>query len=219
MEISNKTLAMFLVAAIVVSIAGTIISLNKLGQLGAPITGYATSGTGNVSLNVQSSLSITTADDNNIDFGACTPQSGTDTVITSEANGGGTANICSAFVADEILVRNDGNVDANVTINASDCGQASGTGCTFLPSSSGTSWIAYKITNASSASYSGGCIGTYQSSYTNITNTTKNWLPACDKLQADATYNSFEFDVQINVPYDAQPGADYVLFTFQAQQA
>ncbi len=214
MDVSNKTLAMFLVAAIVVSIAGTIISLNKLGEVS--YTGYALTDTGQVNISVGTTLSITTQDDNTIDFGTCTPQGGTDVVISSEvANGDATYGICSGFTPDEILVRNDGNVNANVTINASDWGEAHGG--TFLPSSSGNSWIAYKITNASSAGgYNGGCVGNYQSTYTNITNTYNSNMLGCDNLSAHATDNSFEFDVEILVPNDAQSTTSSLTLTFIA---
>ena len=72
MDISNKTLAMFLVAAIVVSIAGTTISLNRLGDISTSPTGFATSGVGNVSLNVNTDLSIV-LDEAWINFGDCVP--------------------------------------------------------------------------------------------------------------------------------------------------
>jgi len=61
MEETNKTLALLLVAAIVVSLGGTIVSLNKLGQiqLGA-LTGRATdTSPGYVQLNVTSETTIT----------------------------------------------------------------------------------------------------------------------------------------------------------------
>lgn len=217
MEISNKTLAMFLLAAIVISIAGTIFSIDRLNSISS-ITGYATTETGNVTLNVGSVLSITTADDNLIDFGTCTPVGGTDATITSEvANGGLSPNdICSAFTADEILIRNDGNVDANVTINASDYGDVhSGT---FLDTARDVSWIAYKITNDSSnPSYGGGCNGSYQSAYVNITNSANSYLLGCDDLRFGSENNSIEFDIQIMVPYDYSGGTDDVVFTFVAQ--
>ena len=49
MEINNRALVLFLVAAIVVSLAGTIISLNKLGTL-RYTTGLAASDTATATL-------------------------------------------------------------------------------------------------------------------------------------------------------------------------
>ena len=55
LEMSNKTIAIFLLAAIFISIVGTIVSLTKLGTL--THTGYAT-GTGKTELNLSSTTSI-----------------------------------------------------------------------------------------------------------------------------------------------------------------
>ena len=208
MDISNKTLAIFLVAAIVVSVAGTMISLNKLQSVS--YTGFATTATGNVSVNIQSQLSITTSDGNTINFGQCTPQSGSDTTINSETQ----PSICeSGTYPKYILVRNDGNVDANVTVQFSKVGKAqSGT---FLDSTESTSSIAYKVVNDSSASYSGGCIGSYPSSYTTVS-TANSEIQGCTDLKYGDTYNSFETAVQIVVPYDAPVGSDSVILTYTA---
>lgn len=59
-EISNRTLATLLVAAIVISLSGTIVSLNKLSDyvpLSGP-TGRAPSDTGTTSVTVQQAVSI-----------------------------------------------------------------------------------------------------------------------------------------------------------------
>ena len=67
MEISNKTLALLLVAAIVVSIGGTLISLNNVNQ---GITGHVTSNaTGTTSVNV-GAVTTLRFDISSVDFGA-----------------------------------------------------------------------------------------------------------------------------------------------------
>ena len=76
-QISNKTLTFLLLIAIVVSIAGTIISINRINQLisQAPvITAMAASpsGTGMVNVSVAALTSIT-ATDTIIQFGSCSP--------------------------------------------------------------------------------------------------------------------------------------------------
>ncbi len=215
MDISNKTLAMFLVAAIVVSVAGTIVSLNKLDSVS--YTGFATSMTGNVSVTVASQLSITTADSDTINFGSCTPQSGADSVINSEDTQD-TPSVCTGFSATNISVRNDGNVNANVTINASDRGEAHGG--TFINGASDNSWVAYKTVNQSGhGSYAGGCMSSVQSSYTNITATYNTWMKACENLAYGPTYNSIDTHVQIMIPSDAVVGSDQLVLTFYAQNA
>ncbi|MBN1156996.1 hypothetical protein JXA85_05235, partial [Candidatus Woesearchaeota archaeon] len=115
-EISNRALAVLLVAAITISLGGTILSLNKLGGLRMaekemPITGRALTEEGYVNLSISSGISITTTDNNRIDFGSCAPQGGVFTEITSMAN----ASICDGAVnvtgSKNITVRNNGNVN------------------------------------------------------------------------------------------------------------
>lgn len=213
MDISNRALAMFLLAAIVVSLAGTIISLNKLE--GTSTTGFATSGTGNVSLNIQSQLSITTADSALINFGACTPLSGTEAVVAS--TGGANTSICGGFAVggadSNISVRNDGNVNANVTIKPDKLGKAQGG--TFLDSTSGTSAIAYKTVGGGISPYANGCQSGLVSSYKNFTSTSTA-VAACANLTSGATANSFLTHLQIIVPYDVATGQQDVTLTYTA---
>ena len=60
-EVSNLTLALVVVSAILISVVGTLMSLNKLDQLGG-ITGMAVSGTGVANLTVSSAAAITLND-------------------------------------------------------------------------------------------------------------------------------------------------------------
>ncbi len=222
MDVSNKTLAMFLVAAIVVSIGGTIISLNVIQERQQGITGFATSDTGNVSLSIGTVLSITTSDSSLINFGACSPAGGTNPIIDSETvDGDGATDTCPNYNAiSNLTVRNDGNVYANVSINSSKHGDE-GSGAThFLDTPGNMAKLSYKITNHSTyGAYKGGCIsGAYQSSWLNITSTNydSNML-ACDNLSFDLTDNSFAFDVQIKVPSSYSGGQDDVIITFEAR--
>ena len=73
-EISNKTLAFLLVGAIVISLGGTLISMNKLSDMAAA-TGLISSDktNGTVTLNVTTSIAINVTDDainlGQLDFG------------------------------------------------------------------------------------------------------------------------------------------------------
>ena len=217
MDISNRALAMFLLAAIVVSLAGTIISLNKLD--GATTTGFATSGTGNVTVDVQNALSITTADANTINFGACTPASGAVTVINSEGTVN-TTTICPSFavggVDSNITVRNDGNIYANVTVKPDKLGGAQGgSDGSFLNSTSGTSEIAYKTIGGGIGSNGNGCAGTLQAAYSNFTSTSAE-ANACTNLTFGATNNSIITHLEIVVPYDVGAGQQDVVLTYTA---
>ncbi|MBN1156715.1 hypothetical protein JXA85_03805, partial [Candidatus Woesearchaeota archaeon] len=109
-EISNRAIAILIVTSIMISLAGTIISMSKLGSMEI-ITGMASTDAGYINLSIASGISITTTDNNRIDFGSCTPQGGVFTEITSLAN----ASICDGAVnvtgSKNITVRNNGNVN------------------------------------------------------------------------------------------------------------
>ena len=212
MDISNKTLALLLLAAMVVSLGGTIISVSQISDLQ---TGMATTPTGNVDLNVQGALSITTDDANQINFGDCTPLSGENGVINSE-QGKNTTTVCSGNgnLPSNISVRNNGNVDANVTIQADDVGEAHGG--SFIPSnSSGASELRYKTADSGVSGNQGGCTGTLQTSYTNIT-TAGTEYTGCSVLTPGSTQNSFLTNIELVVPFDATPGSSSVTLTFTA---
>lgn len=138
-DISNRTLAILMVAAILVSLGGLFISLDRLAklQVGAPpaITGFAGTGTGRANVSIQSILSITLADDSRIDFGACTVNPGNDIILESNwtcsgdaancdtmnttVGNGGCARVAGMGLApDNITIRNDGNEFANVTFTS-----------------------------------------------------------------------------------------------------
>ena len=73
-DISNRTLAIMMVVAILVSLGGLFMSLDRLSKLqaGVPpgITTFATSGPGRANVTIAAVLSII-LDDNKIDFGHC----------------------------------------------------------------------------------------------------------------------------------------------------
>ena len=68
-KISNKTIVLLLALAIVISLGGTFISLNKLSKLGVPlITGMGSSGSGRVNLSIEQAISIKVL--GNVSFGS-----------------------------------------------------------------------------------------------------------------------------------------------------
>lgn len=192
MDISNRALGLLLVAAIVISIGGTVISLNKLD--GFSTTGFATNPNGTVSLTVGDTESIILTD-LAIDFGTCTIPPGSSLNLDSyQAQGGVNNSACTATSGfpDKLVVKNNGNVDTNVTITSNV------TGTDFF--NDGTnSWIAYKGTNVGA-----GCTGTLVSAYTNITSTSD--LAFCDRLQADTVSNSAELYISSHLSQTATTG-------------
>ncbi len=220
-EISNRTLAVLLVAAIIISLGGTILSLNRLmpqraGQ-GMP-TMMASSDAGYVNLSIAAGISITTADNNRINFGSCTPVGGAFNTINSDQGG---ASICTngdvgSTAAKNITIRNNGNVNINVTMTASDVGKAhSGN---FLPGATATSYIAFKPMTTWAGGYALGCYNNtylgYNSTitsghgwndYQNITSTSTKYV-LCGNLTYHATQNSFGVAIMIGMPQDVTTG-------------
>lgn len=208
MDISNKTLALFLVGAIVISLGGTILSLNKLGSLST--TGMVT---GNVSLQIGQTLSITTEDGDAIDFGTCSPSATGVSIINSE-NGEDTATACDPYTGNGIFVRNNGNVNANITISPSAVGAAHGG--SFLDSSSDTSAVAFRTVNEGFSSFQGACTSGLVTSYTNLTQADTAVL-ACGNLGFGSVDNSMEVHLQLYIPSDVPEGDDSIELTFQAE--
>jgi hypothetical protein len=121
-ELSNKTLAFLLIGAIVVSLMGTLISVNKIGKGGHPIiTGQATSGQGTAQIEILSTLAITLVT-SNINFGQCTPGADNTTIFDSNStvsDGTGPSTCSNMQEPQNITVQTIGNIPANITIQSS----------------------------------------------------------------------------------------------------
>ena len=219
MDISNRALAVLLLAAMVVSLGGTIISLNKLGSV--TTTGYATSDVGNVSLTVEGEISLTLDTYNLINFGSCTPTGGAPVVVNSEG-GHATSSVCPGFTVagadSNFSIRNDGNVNINVNITPGNRGEAHGGD--FLESASSSSAIAFRSIAGGSAG-GNGCVSGLVATYTNFT--TANQIRACGNLTAAGvlgpTNDSFTTHIEIVLPHNVPEGEDSVLLTFSASNA
>ncbi|MBU0758410.1 MAG: hypothetical protein KKF44_10155 [Nanoarchaeota archaeon] len=131
-DISNRTLATLLIAAIVITLGGTIMSLNRLSQVGGPsffpVTGRGTTDTGKVNVTIQSSQSIRLMGTTIIDFGAGNVNASDSTCNTNGVNvttvDSGTNELDCWLVSDAVQlvgtdfdVENDGNVDVAVNIS------------------------------------------------------------------------------------------------------
>ncbi|MFP4118546.1 MAG: hypothetical protein ACLFTH_00665 [Candidatus Woesearchaeota archaeon] len=182
MAISNKTLSVLLIAAIVVSVGGTFFSLMMLNTPTGP-TGFNTQEEGEVILNVPESLSIT-LEDSSIDFGDCTPDT-TDTIYVDSFQGAGDVDNsnCSdtGSFPDNMTLVNNGNVDALVNLTTSDNASA-------LFGTTGDNGFAYKVQNQSS---NPGCAGTMQQNYLNFTDPAIGY-DVCSNLTAVSGQNRVE---------------------------
>lgn len=130
-DISNRTLALLLVTAIVISLGTTVYTLNMLGQGASGPTGRASSDTGQVNLTVESTLSIKLNGLNKIDFGSGYVNSscirGTSANLTVDASGYADQGDCwaSQVVAPNeptqpFRIENDGNQNVTLQIRCPD---------------------------------------------------------------------------------------------------
>ena len=140
-EISNKTLALLVLAALAVVVVATGIQLNQLGNLG--LTGKATQDYGDVILTLAGAVNIQVNSSNDtINFGTCTADDNYQWI--SSANATSNTTVCNGPAADRldwIQVDNIGSVDANVTMEG-ECTVAA-----WLPEAGGTANSFQVMTN------------------------------------------------------------------------
>ncbi len=133
-KISNRTIAMLLIATIAIYLGGTFISLNKLADSGYMATGFAggANDTGEVKLNIQSQTDITWVIDS-IEWGTgyvdsacnnCTMYVNGSTNLDATCDG--TVNVCGYDTTCcksfnwsnvSLMLRNQGNQPVSVAMN------------------------------------------------------------------------------------------------------
>ena len=118
-EISNKTLAILLIGAIVISLGGTLISLNRLARIKVPMmTGfYGLSKEAIVQLDIESNVQVNFTTDT-IDWGSGYVSIGEDFCVLNSYDAAIGAN-CTSFTPQTagLILENIGN--RNVTLNIS----------------------------------------------------------------------------------------------------
>ena len=202
MEISNKTLAWLVVAAIAVSIFGTVISLNKLNH-NSELTGFAvsnTTGTANVAISSQTVLRFAVS---SVDFGS------------GQINTSGGYYSCNMSVNDStvgLITKNAGCLQFN---------NNTPTASTFQLQNAGTTYLNVTLNFSQNASgFIGGSVvppsfqfamsnnGTGTSCLSGVTNT--SWT----EVTANITYNvcqnlsyyqnnTLMIGIKVSVPADA----------------
>ena len=204
-EISNKALALLVLAALVVVVAATTIQLNRLNAIG--VTGMPTTDTGTVLLTIQDALAIEVDTDNaEIDFGVCTPQVG-NTIVANSTAGGGHPNCTGDFSSAQFIrVMNVGNVPADVEVRGNLAFD------TFLPTAvSGDSDFEVLFEEETAAD----CVGTLQDTFTRMLTSNMN---ACSNLIVGGAIDMY---AQVTIPPDTQPNTldETNTITFQASSA
>lgn len=203
---SNKTIAILLLAAILISGTATMISISKLHTLRSTITGFATSnvtGFANVSITGVTSIALLDA---SVNFGSCAPASSGWTNVSSNTTSTAICNYPQG-APDFIRIENDGNVYINVTINSS---------LTAAQLIGGTNPAFYYDTENSGGS-NPGCGTDPGAGNGGVCNhagncTTRNWTnfaaantayKACENLTYGDTSNEFDTYMLIQIPFDA----------------
>jgi len=232
-EISNKTLAFLLVGAIVVSLFGTFISLNRLDNIGPSglrqITGmYTDSTTGTVQLNVQGDIAFSVV--NSVNFGDVTPITGTLMNITTDnINAQGQGNDCTTGANCMALeIQNDGNEVINLTFNVST--NAAGLIGGSAPAAPGFYFYA-RNGNRTGVAASPGCTGNMSYGRNNLglgagTNwqsistganysicVTNNTLAFTNGLNFTSGFDMVSIEFNLTIPADAVQGAKTATIT------
>lgn len=194
MEISNKTLALLLVAAVVVSLGGTILSLNRLSRLSVPSTGFVTSsGTTSVDVTTQSSIRFAIS---SVDFGTGsvnTTGGFQNCTLTINSSSTIVKNGCTGFnstnIGDTFILENDGNTNLNVTLNSTKAASA------FI---GGTAPLyKYAVSNNETSSCTGTITG---AGWTDVATTDPN---ICTNLTYNDNADTLRIGINITIPYDA----------------
>jgi hypothetical protein len=117
MEISDQTLIILTVIALITTVGGTVLILQKLGPDVPALTGLASAVTGTVNVTIDPTVSIIlNVDHINFSGGSVVSGSLITELNTTGADGGG-ANPSTFADPGDFLIENNGNVDVNLTIN------------------------------------------------------------------------------------------------------
>ena len=199
-EVSDKTLVVLIIIAIVISFSGTLVSLNRLSQLGIPITGMAGSGTGVANLTIIAGTSIAVSQ--NIIFGAGSVNTSY-AVLESNAsnymatNGTGTWN-WTAYGGQAFVIENDGNtnVSINITTNVSKAKYIGGAN-PFLGAA-----ISYEEGDAACQGVGSGAV---QITVWKEINDTSN-VTICRNLTPTDASDQINISLRLGIPEDAPTG-------------
>jgi len=178
-DFSNKTLAFVLVAALTVSLIGTLLSLNKLNQITGGVTG-----TGNASLYLNSTASIRFAVAT-VDWGTGSVNSSGSTCLLDTA---GTTTGCTGFsaVSQPLVIENNGDTNLSVQLTSNASGtQFIGSGATFQ----------WKVTNNETSS----CPSPLPAAYTDV-NTSSPGTLICAALLPSTATNTLKVDLNVSIP-------------------
>ena len=173
---------------------GILLILEKLGP--ASLTGLATLDTGVVNVTIQATTDINFVNDN-VDFGSGTIILGglNTSLNTSDTGWGGNGNPGGFSNPGPFQIRNDGNVDINITINSSS------TASSFI---GGTNPGYYAIGTPVGADE--GCLNNMTNNDTAFYGVTATALLICDNLTYADAADTLNISIFLDIPSDASIG-------------
>ena len=190
-EIHNKTLATLLIVAIFISLLGTTITLINLKKIQFPfITGLPT---GIVNVTIASLISISLPV-SLVNFGNGSAVVSPLTYLNTTA----TLNPSTFNEPGDLIVQNDGNDDANITINGSPIGTAS-----WLP---GGSIYQYSARNQTSRN---GCLTNSSAAkviQTNAADLNATMVIICHNLTFPDSADQVNVSIFLGIPANISPG-------------
>ena len=227
-DVSNKTVLTLLVIALVITVAGTLVSVSKLGSLGAEyalLTGSVVD-TGTATITVSGAAAISVVDAA-IDFGtgyvnaSCTNGAAS---IASDGEAGGspcwlnTTHVIPTPTDDFHTVENNGTTNLKLNVSLSDasisavlCAGSQGSDC------SGQNTVARLEAKSEEDGdgEAGACIADLLSTYTEVsTGTSKVDLVLCtDLLPADGS-DLLEVNFNMTLPLGMAQGAKTATVTY-----
>ena len=222
-EISNKTLAVLLIVAIVVSVGGAMVNIAKLAELTRvvpllQITGMPTAGTVNITISSQVSINLTQYE---IDFGPGYVTAGSDAARLNTSSGWrGKENWSNAttFLPSNFTIENVGNRNASLNFTSDKpAGSFIGGGAGTIPDPSFMFRGVNKDAGTCSSTGAGGFNLTTAYTEVIIGDFALGWgNDLCKCMRFEDSNDELFMNAQVIIPQDAAPGGKNATLTFTA---
>lgn len=190
LQISDRTLIVLTVIALLTTIGGTITLLQRLGQNIPQLTGLASTDTATVNVTVSSTVSVKFNVDL-IEFGSGTVLSGGS---LTQVNTTASTNPTTFNEPGDFVIENDGNVEVNITINGTPAG-------TWIGGTSPT----YRVSSRLPGSTDNGCAKNITNNNTAIT-LNATLVPLCFNLTFVDINDTMNISIYVGIPSDAAAG-------------
>jgi len=207
----SKSLAVLIALAIVVSVGGTLITLNSIP---APqITGYDTSSQQGTASFTVSALTQITVTDSTVDFGTCQLNNSQTLTYDSNASNGNSLELdddgtCGGTFPDNMTLENTGNKYVNLTINSNV------SAANFIDASSGEGSFYFVGGNAEASA----CNSGLQTSFTNFTAAATNYT-LCLNFSPVNTEDELSIAYRVRLPSDTKGGTKSATITITGEDS